>query len=122
MMIGSDYPIRIQSMTTVSTLDTDASVDQAIRIINAGGEMVRFTAPNIKEAENLENIKNCISQKKFLPINYFYKSYDSITGLNKKYDAIFCGPILNYIQNLDLFFNSLISIYFKCVKNVFNKE
>ena len=59
---------------------------------------------------NLENIKNCISQKKFLPINYFYKSYDSITGLNKKYDAIFCGPILNYIQNLDLFFNSLIGL------------
>ncbi len=63
MMIGSDYPIRIQSMTTVSTLDTDASVDQAIRIINAGGEMVRFTAPNIKEAENLENIKNILRKK-----------------------------------------------------------
>jgi (E)-4-hydroxy-3-methylbut-2-enyl-diphosphate synthase len=50
-------------MTTVSTLDTDASVDQAIRIINAGGEMVRFTAPNIKEAENLENIKNILRKK-----------------------------------------------------------
>ena len=63
MMIGSDYPIRTQSMTTVSTLDTDASVDQAIRIINAGGEIVRFTAPNIKEAENLENIKNILRKK-----------------------------------------------------------
>jgi len=63
MMIGSDYPIRIQSMTTVSTLDTDASVDQAIRIINAGGEIVRFTAPNIKEAENLENIKSILRKK-----------------------------------------------------------
>ena len=63
MMIGSDYPIRTQSMTTVSTLDTDASVDQAIRIINAGGEIVRFTAPNIKEAENLENIKSILRKK-----------------------------------------------------------
>ena len=62
-MIGSDYPIRTQSMTTVSTLDTDASVDQAIRIINAGGEIVRFTAPNIKEAENLENIKSILRKK-----------------------------------------------------------
>ena len=63
MIIGSDYPIRTQSMTTVSTLDTDASVDQAIRIINAGGEIVRFTAPNIKEAENLENIKSILRKK-----------------------------------------------------------
>lgn len=56
---------------------------------------------------NLENIKNSILQKGYLPINYFHQAYDSISGLNKKYDAIFCGPIVNYVPNLDSFFNSI---------------
>ena len=47
MMIGSDYPIRTQSMTTVSTLDTDASVDQAIRIINAGTAILLNLLPTL---------------------------------------------------------------------------
>ena len=51
VIIGSDYPIVTQSMTTASTLDTEASVEEAIRIIDAGGQIVRVTAPNIKEAE-----------------------------------------------------------------------
>ena len=55
--IGGDNPIRLQSMTTTSTLDTEGSVEQAIRMIDEGCEVVRFTAPNIKEAQNLENIK-----------------------------------------------------------------
>ncbi len=56
---------------------------------------------------DLENIKNSISQKGFMPINYFHHGYDSISKLNKKYDAILCGPILNYIEDIDSFFKSL---------------
>ena len=63
VIIGSDYPIVTQSMTTASTLDTEASVEEAIKIIDAGGQIVRFTAPNIKEAENLQNIKDSLRNK-----------------------------------------------------------
>jgi ABC-type polysaccharide/polyol phosphate transport system ATPase subunit len=56
---------------------------------------------------NLENIKNLISQNEFLPITYFNHGYDSISKINKKYDAIFCGPILNYVKDISLFFKSL---------------
>ncbi len=55
--MGGDYPIRIQSMTTVDTMDTLGSVEQTIRMVDAGCEYVRITAPSIKEAENLANIK-----------------------------------------------------------------
>lgn len=55
--LGGDYPLRIQSMTTTDTMDTKATIEQSIRIIEAGGEYVRITAPSIKEAENLKNIK-----------------------------------------------------------------
>jgi len=55
--MGGDYPIRIQSMTNTSTLDTEASVRQCIRIIEAGGEYVRLTAQGVREAENLRVIK-----------------------------------------------------------------
>ena len=53
---GGDNPIRLQSMTTTDTMDTVSSVEQAIRMIDAGCELVRFTAPSKKEAENLRNI------------------------------------------------------------------
>ncbi|MES2285735.1 MAG: (E)-4-hydroxy-3-methylbut-2-enyl-diphosphate synthase [Bacteroidota bacterium] len=55
--LGGDNPIRIQSMTTTDTMDTIATVEQSIRMIDAGCEYVRITAPSIKEAKNLENIK-----------------------------------------------------------------
>ena len=54
---GGDNPIRVQSMTTVDTMDTQGSVEQCIRMIEAGCEYVRITAPSITEAQNLENIK-----------------------------------------------------------------
>lgn len=57
LYIGSDYPIRVQSMTTTDTMDTKASVEQIIRMVDAGCELVRLTAPSIKEAKNLEEIK-----------------------------------------------------------------
>ncbi len=58
MPLGGDYPIRIQSMTTTDTMDTIGTVEQSIRMIDAGCDYVRITAPSLKEAENLQNIKN----------------------------------------------------------------
>ena len=55
--IGGDNPVRVQSMTTTNTDDTDATVAQAERIIDAGGELVRLTTQGRREAENLKNIK-----------------------------------------------------------------
>lgn len=56
--IGGHNAIRVQSMTTTDTMDTVATVEQSIRMIEAGCELVRITAPSLKEAQNLENIKN----------------------------------------------------------------
>jgi (E)-4-hydroxy-3-methylbut-2-enyl-diphosphate synthase len=58
LVLGNNNPIRIQTMTTTDTMDTDATVAQCIRCIEAGAELVRITAPSKKEAENLLNIKN----------------------------------------------------------------
>ena len=55
--LGGDYPIRVQSMTTTDSMDTIATVEQSIRMIEAGCEYVRITAPSIKEAQNLSEIK-----------------------------------------------------------------
>lgn len=63
LLMGSDYPIRIQSMTTTDTMDTEKSVDQIIRMVDAGCELVRLTAPSMKEAENLANIKAALNKK-----------------------------------------------------------
>lgn len=57
LAMGGNNPIRIQSMTTIDTMDTLGSVEQTIRMVDAGCEIVRITAPSIKEAENLGNIK-----------------------------------------------------------------
>ena len=61
--LGGDYPIRVQSMTTTNTMDTQATVDQSIRMIIAGCEYVRITAPSIKEAQNLANIKQQLQKR-----------------------------------------------------------
>ena len=54
---GGNNPIRVQSMTTTDTMDTIATVEESIRMINAGCELVRITAPSKRDAENLKNIK-----------------------------------------------------------------
>ncbi len=56
--MGGINPIVVQSMTTADTLDTQATVEESIRMIEAGCELIRITAPSKKEAQNLENIKN----------------------------------------------------------------
>lgn len=55
--IGANNPVRIQSMTTTDTMNTIATVEQTIRMVDAGCELVRITAPSINEAKNLANIK-----------------------------------------------------------------
>ncbi len=63
--MGGNNPIRIQSMANTSTMDTEESIAQALRIIEAGGEYVRFTAQGVREAENLANICHGIRRKDF---------------------------------------------------------
>src|SRR6202789_1263468 len=58
LLLGNGHPIRVQTMTTTNTMDTLATVEQSIRCIEAGAELVRITAPSKSEAENLLNIKN----------------------------------------------------------------
>ncbi|HRH11357.1 MAG TPA: flavodoxin-dependent (E)-4-hydroxy-3-methylbut-2-enyl-diphosphate synthase, partial [Bacteroidia bacterium] len=57
LKLGGSNPIRVQSMTTTDTMNTIATVEQSIRMIKAGCELVRITAPSINEAKNLEVIK-----------------------------------------------------------------
>lgn len=57
LIIGGNHPIRIQSMTTTDTMNTIATVEQSIRMIEAGCELVRITAPSINDSKNLEEIK-----------------------------------------------------------------
>jgi len=63
LIIGGGHPIRVQTMTTTDTLDTDKTVAQVIRCIQAGAELVRITAPSKTEAENLANIKSALRAK-----------------------------------------------------------
>lgn len=56
--IGGKNPIRVQSMTVTNTMDTDATVEEAIRLVKAGCELVRITTPSIKESQNLQSIKD----------------------------------------------------------------
>ena len=58
--IGSDFPIRVQSMANTSTMDTEGSVVQAKRIVDAGGELVRFTTQGQREALNMGNIRDAL--------------------------------------------------------------
>ncbi|MEY3678201.1 MAG: (E)-4-hydroxy-3-methylbut-2-enyl-diphosphate synthase [Bacteroidota bacterium] len=61
LKLGAHHPIRIQSMTTTDTMDTQGTVEQSIRMIEAGCELVRITAPSMKEAQNLAEIKKVLA-------------------------------------------------------------
>lgn len=65
LKIGGHHPIMVQSMTTTDTMNTEATVAQSIRMINAGCELIRITAPSINEAKNLEVIKKKLVAKGF---------------------------------------------------------
>ncbi len=69
LLLGNDHPIRVQTMTTTDTMDTMATVEQSIRCIEAGAELVRITAPSKNEAENLQNIKDELNRRGyFVPL------------------------------------------------------
>ena len=61
--IGGVNPIRVQSMTTTNTNDTTACVEQALRIIEAGAELVRLTTQGVREAENMKNISEALKAR-----------------------------------------------------------
>ena len=61
--IGGDNPIRLQSMTTTATMDTEGCIEQAIRIIQAGGELVRMTTQGTREAENMRLIREGLTAR-----------------------------------------------------------
>lgn len=63
LLLGNMHPIRVQTMTTTDTMDTEGTIEQSIRCIEAGSELVRITAPSKKEAENLLNIKNGLRKR-----------------------------------------------------------
>jgi len=63
--IGGDNPIRVQSMITCDTMDTDASIQQTIELADAGCEIVRITAPTVKDARNLEHIVKGLRERGF---------------------------------------------------------
>ena len=63
--IGGCNPIRIQSMTNTDTMDTDATVQQCMRLVDSGCELVRITASNVQAAENLYNIKNELAKRNY---------------------------------------------------------
>lgn len=60
--IGGNNPVRIQSMNNTSTMDTSSSVKQALKIVEAGGELVRLTTQGVREAENMSNIRKGLDQ------------------------------------------------------------
>ncbi|AGA78371.1 (E)-4-hydroxy-3-methylbut-2-enyl-diphosphate synthase [Echinicola vietnamensis] len=63
VVIGGDNPIVVQSMTTKDTMDTEGSIEECIRMIKSGCELIRITAPSIKEAENLRHIKAGLAER-----------------------------------------------------------
>lgn len=60
--LGGDFPIRVQSMTNTSTMDTDACVAQTLRIAEAGGDYVRLTTQGVREAENMRLINTGVRE------------------------------------------------------------
>ena len=63
LTLGGGAPIRVQSMTNTDTMGTQATVEQTLRLVEAGCELVRITAPDVKAAENLYNIKNELARR-----------------------------------------------------------
>src|SRR5699024_4655737 len=90
--IGGDNPIRIQSMTTIDTMDTAGSVEQTIRMIESGCEIVRITAPSIREAENLQNIKDELRKRGYqVPLVadiHFTRSEEHTSELQSRFDLV----------------------------------
>jgi (E)-4-hydroxy-3-methylbut-2-enyl-diphosphate synthase len=102
--MGGENPIRVQSMTNTSTLDTENSVRQCIRIIDAGGEYVRLTAQGVREAENLRNIENRLHEQDYhtplvADIHFNPKAAEVAAGIVEKVrinPGNFADPVKNF--------------------------
>ncbi|SHG20602.1 (E)-4-hydroxy-3-methylbut-2-enyl-diphosphate synthase [Pedobacter caeni] len=69
LLLGSSFPIRLQTMTTTDTMDTIATVDQVMKCVDAGADLVRITAPGLRDAENLLNIQQSLRKNGcFVPL------------------------------------------------------
>ena len=81
--VGGSNPIRIQSMTTTDTMNTDETIEQSIRMIEAGCEIVRITAPSIKEAKNLAlaAVVGWIAAEFFIPALMEWLEFGPYTAL-----------------------------------------
>lgn len=89
LLLGGNNPIRLQSMTTTDTMDTIATVEQSIRMIDAGSELVRITAPSVKDAENLANIKKELNSRGYFTpivadIHFVPKAAEVAAGIVEK--------------------------------------
>ena len=89
LIIGGKNPVRIQSMTNTDTMDTNATVEQSIRMIDAGCELVRITAQNVKAAENLQNIKDELRKRGYTTpliadIHFNPKAAETAAGIIEK--------------------------------------
>ncbi len=102
LVIGGKYPIRVQSMTTTDTKNTEASVAQAIRVIEAGGQLVRLTTPGRDEAENLKNIVATLHSRGYIsPIVADVHFNPAVAEVAANYaDKVRINPG-NYIRNID---------------------
>ena len=111
--LGGDNPIRVQSMTTTDTMDTKGTVEQSIRMIDAGCEYVRITAPGRKEAENLQNIKVQLLKNVYTGISLrlnrllndkLPENFDNIyiPGFNKKTEDNVFGAGFNYTLSYNI--------------------
>ena len=104
LSMGKSFPVRIQSMANTSTSDVEASVNQAIDIIEAGGELVRFTVINSKDAEALQKIKNSLVEKRYnTPIVADVHFNPNLADIAAKYvDKVRINPG-NYIDKRAVF-------------------
>ncbi len=103
LLVGGSNAVRVQSMTNTNTLMTDATINQSIRLIEAGSELVRITASGIKEAENLDSIKKAIRNAGFntpliADIHFNHRSAEIAAGIVEK---VRINPG-NYISNKPL--------------------
>ena len=126
IIIGGDETIKVQSMTTTNTNDTEACVSQAKRIINAGGELVRLTTQGRREAENMKNISDALKAEGIMtPLvadvhfnaNVDFRLSDKVslgvelqaTTLNDHYNSKRAG-------NADWYFNALAGVKYNLGK------
>lgn len=120
-LLGASNPIRVQSMTNTNTLDTEASVAQAIRIIQAGGELVRLTAQGIREAENLKNIHVALRAKGFItPLVadiHFNPKVAEVAALYVEKVRINPGNFVGQTEGLDKIREKLKALLAICTSN-----